>query len=212
MLHYAITDRRLLATGEPARRQALLIQAAALARSGSVQFLQLREKDLSIDALTILAAELRATLQAHAPDPATRPRLLINTHAEAAIAARADGVHLPSATPFTPADIRHRYAVAGLPAPILSLSCHTLEDVGRATEDLANTPDVILFGPVFEKRANGHLISPGLGLHRLAEACSRATPLPVLALGGITADNTPACLEAGAAGIAAIRLFQSLPT
>jgi thiamine-phosphate pyrophosphorylase len=42
----------------------------------------------------------------------------------------------------------------------------------------------------------------------LHEACLAATPLPVLALGGVTAENQQQCLAAGAAGIAAIRLFQ----
>jgi len=44
------------------------------------------------------------------------------------------------------------------------------------------------------------------GIDRLREVC-RAVSLPVLAIGGITVENARACFDAGAAGIAAIRLF-----
>lgn len=211
MLRYAITDRRLLAPDETGQHEALLRQAAELARSGRADFLLLREKDLSPRPFLALARDLRATLETHAPDPAFRPRLLIHTHAKIALAVRADGVHLSSTARLTPAEIRTSYRDAHLPAPIISLSCHTLDTITRAATDSRNAPDLILFGPVFEKCVYGELIAPGTGLDPLAKACRRAAPIPVLALGGVTAANTPACLAAGAAGIAAIRLFQNLP-
>ena len=67
----------------------------------------------------------------------------------------------------------------------------------------------MVFAPVFEKGGER-----GVGLEALRAACraspdaSPAVTLPVLALGGVTLDNAQACLEAGAAGIAGIRLFQ----
>jgi thiamine-phosphate pyrophosphorylase len=102
--------------------------------------------------------------------------------------------------------VRSLYASAGLPEPVVSVSCHTLAEV-----DAARTAGVtlILFGPVFEKRADGDLISEGTGLDLLRAACAAAAPIPVLALGGITETNTAACLAADASGIAAIRLFAS---
>ena len=57
-------------------------------------------------------------------------------------------------------------------------------------------------------KSNGNKkISEGTGLDLLRAACAAAAPIPVLALGGITRAKTEACLDAGAAGIAAIRLF-----
>ena len=98
MLRYAITDRLRFADesgqqAEPARQAALLAQAARLAADG-IDFLQLREKDLSAAALASLARRLLATLRACPTHPA--PRLLINSRADIAIATCADGVHLTS--------------------------------------------------------------------------------------------------------------------
>src|SRR5439155_319658 len=67
-----------------------------------------------------------------------------------------------------------------------------------------NGANFAVFGPVFEKKdAPGSLPA---GLETLREACR--ADIPVLALGGITLNNARSCLDAGAAGIAAIRLFQ----
>jgi thiamine-phosphate pyrophosphorylase len=209
MLRYAITDRVRLADAsaqqaEPARQAALLAQAERLAAEG-IDFLQLREKDLSATALASLARNLLATLRAH--NPATR--LLINSRADIAVATCADGVHLTSSpNEFTPAQVRALYAAAGLPEPIISLSCHTLAEVTRAASSAPeNRPTLILFGPVFEKVVGNILVTAGAGLDLLRAACAAAAPIPVLALGGITRANTDICLDAGAAGVAAIRLF-----
>jgi thiamine-phosphate pyrophosphorylase len=85
-------------------------------------------------------------------------------------------------------------------------SCHSLEAAEQAAADGA---DYLFFGPVFatpSKQAFG----PPQGLLRLERVC-RAVSLPVLAIGGITPQNAGACLHAGAAGVAAIRLFQQAP-
>jgi thiamine-phosphate pyrophosphorylase len=206
MLRYAITDRARAQTGQPSQEEALLRQAATLAESG-IDFLQLREKDLEAGALTSLARKLLAILRSHAK----APKLLINSRADVAVASGADGVHLTSATgELTPADIRKLYASAGLPEPVISVSCHTLSDIPPARD-----ASLILFGPVFEKVVSAHssaasseaLVSDGIGLNLLHLACATAAPTPVLALGGITPENTSATLAAGAAGVAAIRMF-----
>jgi thiamine-phosphate pyrophosphorylase len=80
------------------------------------------------------------------------------------------------------------------------VSCHTADEVRRAESHGA---DFAVFGPVFEKV--GTPLS--VGLDALRAACHLAR-MPVLAIGGITLENAGACVEAGAAGIAAIRLFQ----
>ena len=69
----------------------------------------------------------------------------------------------------------------------------------------------ILFAPVFSKALPTQTL-PGTGLALLRAACLLAVPTPVLALGGITPQNTQSCLDAGAAGIAAIRLFCPHPS
>jgi len=210
MLRYAITDRLRLASTEPARREALLNQARECAAE-YVDYLQLREKDLGAQQLAELA---RALLQVLRRSPHTsRTRLLINSRADVAVATGADGIHLTSAeSELTPDQINSMYAAAHLPQPLVSISCHSLAEVLRAR---ALAPSLILFGPVFEKvvsdPATAHtteaLISRGTGLNLLRTICDAAAPVPVLALGGITQENIPDCLEAGAAGIAAIRLF-----
>jgi len=221
MLHYAITDRSCFSAkpgqqAEPARQAALLRQAERLAAVG-IDFVQLRENDLPAAELASLAHNLLATL---CTNPAhTAPKLLINSRADVAIATCADGVHLTSAPgQLTPAQVRALYAAASLPDPIVSLSCHTLDEVARAASASPNDrPTHILFGPVFEKVvAESHpsqksiankKIAPGAGLDLLRAACLAAGPIPVLALGGITRANAAATLAAGAAGVAAIRLF-----
>ncbi len=204
MLRYAITDRARFKGDEPARQSALLAQAERLAAAG-IDFLQLRETDLPADQLASLTRRLLAILRAHHP----APKLLINSRADVAIATCADGVHLTSDPgQITPAQIRSLYAAASLPEPVVSLSSHTLDEVARVAASAPNDrPTLILFGPVFEKVVDEKLIASGTGLDLLRAACLAASPIPVLALGGITAENTDATLIAGAAGIAAIRLF-----
>jgi thiamine-phosphate pyrophosphorylase len=202
MLRYVITDRTLFPGDEAARQAALIAQATRLAVAG-VDFIQLREKDLSAASLADLAHRLLAVLRAHSP----APRLLINSRVDVAIATGADGVHLTSSRDaLTPVQVRSLYAAAGLPEPLVSISCHTLDDVAHARAAAATH---ILFGPVFEKVVADKRVTAGTGLDLLRSASAAAAPIPVLALGGITPANAQDCLASGAAGIAAIRLFSS---
>ncbi len=199
MIRYAITDRRFFPGDERQRQAALLLQANQLAVS-QVDLLQLREKDLSADDLLSLARALRADLPR-----GSRPRLLLNATPETAAAASADGVHLPGGWVANDLSVaRSAFQHAGLPRPVLSVSAHTLHDVEVARDSGA---DLILFGPVFEKRVCGHQVQPGVGLAILAEAAVVAGATPLLALGGIDPANIATCLASGAAGIAGIRLF-----
>ena len=203
MLRYAITDRQLLGGGT----SALIAQSAKWAARG-LDYIQLRERDLPAGTLAALARGMLAAIRAHG-----LTKLLIHSRPDIAIAVRADGVHLAAAPgSLTPAQVRQLYAAANLPAPIVSVSCHTLEEVARAaTSHPDEAATLILFGPVFEKRVGETKISEGTGLELLRDACALAAPTPVLVLGGVTLANTEACLAAGAAGIAAIRLFATLP-
>ena len=200
MIRYAITSRALYTGGDEVQKAALLRQASRWA-ADSIDFIQLREKDLPSFDLILLA---RRILEAISP---YSTRLLLNSNPGVAITTAAHGVHLTAApNQPTSTDIRRRYALGNLPDPIITVSCHTLAEVERArTQPIT----AILFAPVFEKSISGQLITPGLGLDRLREACTAATPIPIFALGGVTPENTSQCLEAGAAGVAGIRLFHT---
>jgi thiamine-phosphate pyrophosphorylase len=208
LLHY-ITDRKAFPGDEPTRRR-LLLDKIAEAASASVDYIQLREKDLSArdleslakDAIQIISQQKLAT--DHCP---LTTALLINSRTDVALAANANGVHLP-ANDLSPQEVRAIWQAscgrAGLARelspenPLISISCHSPEEVAQAA---ANQATQALFAPVFEKQN-----AAPAGLEKLRQAC-RAT-IPVLALGGITLQNAHSCLAAGAAGIAAIRLFQ----
>jgi thiamine-phosphate pyrophosphorylase len=195
MLRYAIVDGTYL-----------IGDASRLAKDG-IDYIQLRAKSLPAVELLDLA---RVILEDIAQVPQATTRLLVNSRADIALAAKAHGVHLTSSPDeLTPKQIRSLYTPSSgldlLPRkPEVSVSCHTVLDVLRV-RTLA--PDLILFGPIFEKRVHGELIQPGIGLAALEAAVQAAQGTPVLALGGITLQNTPAVMATGAAGIAAIRLF-----
>ena len=122
--------------------------------------------------------------------------LLVNDRIDVALAAGADGVHLPSAG-VPPRDARVLVGKGRL----LAVSCHSAADVLRAREGGA---DFATFGPVFDtpsKRGYG----PPVGLERLREACGLG--LPLVGLGGVDASNAAAVSAAGAFGVAAIRAW-----
>jgi thiamine-phosphate pyrophosphorylase len=214
-LLYYITDRTAFAPDEPTRRRRLLEKIAEAARAG-VDYIQLREKDLPTRDLESLAKEaVSTTRKAAAPNlQPLVPGLLINSRTDVALAAGADGVHLPS-NDISPQDVKQIWAgcpilrdfrrVGGTPPssqpPLIAVSCHSPAEVAQAA---ANGATLAVFAPVFEKR-NASDVEPA-GLPQLAQACRNN--IPVLALGGVTLSNARSCLEAGAAGIAAIRLFQ----
>jgi thiamine-phosphate pyrophosphorylase len=218
VLLYYITDRRQFPGSATEQRAALLRKISEAARCG-VDYIQLREKDLTARELLELAEEARkamaeaasSPLASRKPHPGTR--FLINSRIDIALACGADGVHLRS-DDISAADARAAWMKAasardsglGTHDCLIACSCHTASEVRRAESDGA---DFVVFAPVFEKGGQR-----GVGLEALRAACrgfleaSPAVNIPVLALGGVTLDNAQACREAGAAGIAGIRLFQ----
>jgi thiamine-phosphate pyrophosphorylase len=164
---------------------------AALAAAG-VDALQLREKQLDDLGLRRLARSARAAL----PPPAL---LLVNGRADVAVAAGADGVHLP-ADGVPAGALRTRFG-SGL---LIGVSTHRLEEVERARRDGA---DYVVFGPVYPTPAKAVYGAPA-GTRALARAA--ALGIPVYALGGVTLERFAEVAAAGAAGVAGIRLFQRL--
>lgn len=209
-LLYYITDRSQFPGDEPARHRALLSKIAEAARAG-VDYIQLREKDLSTRELESLAKEAVSVFLNEQPlangERRTATRLLINSRTDIALAAGADGVHLRS-DDISASIVRSIWKEAlarGLRlearSSLIAVSCHSPSDILRAEKVGA---DFAVFAPVFEKKAAPG--TPPQGLAALREACSAR--IPVLALGGVTLENAGACIEAGAAGVAGIRLFQ----
>jgi thiamine-phosphate pyrophosphorylase len=200
MLRYAITSRALY-PGDKRHQQAALLHEVSRWVADGVDFIQLREKDLPASDIAALAREILETIAAKA----SPTKLLINSRPDIALSTGAHGVHL-TAQPdeLTIAQVRSLYDSANRPASIIAISCHTLEEINRAR---LNQADAILFAPVFEKIFAGQTAAPGQGIDRLRAACLAASPIPVYALGGVTWENARSCLDAGAAGVAGIRLF-----
>lgn len=212
-LLYYITDRAAFAADEPTRRCRLLEKIAEAARAG-VDYIQLREKDLPTRELESLAHEaVRVLNGVRAEKRELRTRLLVNSRTDVALATGADGVHLRS-NDIGPREIdavwrkaHARTTAPGCPparsaaAPLIGVSCHSSEEVEQAE---ASGATFVVFAPVFEKKDLPS--TRPAGLTQLRAACK--SNIPVLALGGVTLENTKDCIEAEASGIAAIRLFQ----
>jgi thiamine-phosphate pyrophosphorylase len=193
----AITNRR-----EAAQPLLSLVESWS---TGGVHFIQLREKDLSADALESLARAIVGKIDRR------RSKLLVNVStpqsAALAMAAGADGVHLagkprPGLVDRVRQTFRSITPIVG--TSIISVPCHSLEDIDVAVQEQV---DLMLFSPVFEKVPADKLPGQAQGLEGLRLACVAARGIPVFALGGVTADNAADCVAVGAAGIAGIRLF-----
>jgi len=167
------------------RHRGDIVASARRAITDRVDFIQIREKDLPARELfTVVCIICDLAAQ-------SATRVLVNDRLDIALAAGAHGVHLPG---------------NGLPAQrvrplvsVLGVSAHSLEE---AIEAEKAHPDFIIFGPVFD--------TPGkkpVGLNVLRDVTAKIH-VPVLAIGGITRDNATQITEAGAAGFAAIRMFQ----
>jgi thiamine-phosphate pyrophosphorylase len=168
------------------RKQADVLACARRAIGDGVDMIQVREKDMEAQALLRL---VRLIVDAA---KGTETRVLVNDRLDVALAAGADGVHLPS-DGLPAASVRSRI-------DLLGVSTHTIEEVQRAAAD---GTDFVVFGPVFE--------TPGktaVGLGRLREVTGKVR-IPVYGIGGITMENAADVIASGATGIAGIRLFQA---
>jgi thiamine-phosphate pyrophosphorylase len=233
-----VTDGKSLPLATPSDLSSTLIQKIATIASAGVDWIQLREKHIPARDLSKLVREASRHAAAHPAGGRAKPCVIVNDRLDVAIAERADGVHLgENGLPVNEAKVflesREAKQVAqallsiptvegsvtplptpGLPvtaqpAPenfLLGVSCHSLEGVESAARDGAS---YVFFGPVFATPSKARMGEPQ-GIAHLAEVC-RSVSIPVLAIGGITLENAAACVKAGAAGIAAIRLFQDAP-
>jgi thiamine-phosphate pyrophosphorylase len=207
LLLYYITDRSQFGGDEASRRKKLLDKIAEAAEC-RVDFIQLRDKDLSTHELELLARDAVRVVRENSPPPGTRGQLathlLINSRSDVAMACDADGVHLRSddVSPDTVREVWRHGLTPGRANAIVSVACHTMSEVRVAAEVGG---DFALFGPIFEKKEAGTPVQSA-GISLLKDACQQE--IPVIALGGITLENARTCIDAGAAGIAGIRIFQ----
>jgi thiamine-phosphate pyrophosphorylase len=197
MLLYYITDRKGFPGSESEQCYALIRRITGAASAG-VDWIQLREKDLSPRELEDLTGEALRAVRDHS----AATKLLINGRTDVALACGADGVHLRGGE-MAALDVRTLWIQCRDVAPLIGVSAHTATDVRDARTQRA---DFVVFAPIFEKVPTG---SQGIGLEALREACAEADEdFGVLALGGVTVSNARSCIAVGATGVAGIRLFQ----
>jgi thiamine-phosphate pyrophosphorylase len=193
-----VTDRNALAGSFS------LTENIARAIAAGIDWIQIREKDLP--ARELLALVHAAVKAAAAGSSASTPRIIVNDRLDVALAAGADGVHMgESSLPVAAVKEWRREAVSLKKLPgefLIGASCHSVESARAAEHDGA---DYVIFGPIFSTPSKEMFGAPQ-GIKRLAEV-SITVKIPVLAIGGIAEENARDCVNAGASGIAAIRMF-----
>lgn len=173
-----ITDRRAARRG---------LESIERALAGGIDTIQVRDKGAT--ASEIFASTLEVARLARG-----RPaRVLVNDRIDVALAARAHGVHL-AATSLPPSVARGVLE----PWQLLGVSVHSVEDALAAAREGA---DYVTFGHVYP--TSSHQGEAARGLRMLAEVVA-AVDVPVLAIGGISAERVAAVLETGCAGVAVI--------
>ncbi|MGC1107901.1 MAG: thiamine phosphate synthase [Candidatus Acidiferrales bacterium] len=196
-----VTDRHQL--NEAASLDELLPCVACAAAAG-VDWIQIREKDVSARELVDFTRDAVAAVHREAARSKTRPaRVFVNDRIDVALAAGAAGVHLSSASIPAAEVINWLQGSNALGTFTVGASCHGLGETLAAEKAGAS---YVFFGPVYETPSKLSFGKPH-GVEKLAEVC-RSIHIPVLAIGGVTEANAPACIRAGASGIAGIRMFQ----
>ncbi len=170
--------------------------AAKAAVDCGVRYLQLRMKNTEHEAVMETARRLREITRA------TETRFIINDDLSVAIESDADGIHLGQG------DLSLAKARAGwnTPGKIFGLSTHSTEQASLA-EKLA--PDYIGIGPVFPTQTKMDA-DPALGPDAVG-SMAQETPMTAVAIGGITADNLPGVLEAGAQNFCVVSAVNHAP-
>lgn len=164
-----------------------LCQILHAALAGGVGQIILREKAMDSARLLAFASRIREITDQH------QAKLIIHSHADIAKAVNADGVHLASSDiPEIPA-IRDWLQ---MPNMSLSTSCHNLEELQKSHQYGA---DFAMLSPVFPTQS--HPGATALGIETFKHI-AEASPLPIIALGGIHASNRA---QLAGFGIAAIR-------
>lgn len=203
-----VTDRRALevecaattrgsdSTSRQAAAAQALLEKIRNAAAAGINWVQIREKEMDTRALTKLARLAVAATQE------TPTRILVNDRLDVALSTGAAGVHLGEAS-LPVETVAEWRRCSGRSEFLIGVSCHAVQSAHAA--ECAGA-DYIFFGPVFATPSKAAFGAPQ-GIERLREVCG-SLGIPVLAIGGITVENAHSCFAAGAAGVAAIRLFQ----
>ena len=175
---------RLHVITDPPRHAALARAAAA----GGAEVIQVRDKDAATNTLLGLVHEVQAAITG------TGARLIVNDRADVALATGAGGVHL-GMHDLDPTTARR---ILGPPALIGA----TANDLAAAQRQFDAPVDYLGVGPVFGTTSKRNP-APTLGLDALA-AIARRSPVPVIAIGGITPERVADVMDAGAYGVAVL--------
>ena len=200
-----VTDRHSLSLAEARKAHETLLSKIEAAATAGVDWIQIREKDLSGRDCGLLTREALQRAAKSAAGNIAPTRILVNDRQDVALSERAGGLHLgEDSVPLLEAK-RLANAQALSHGFLIGVSCHSLEAARSAASGGA---DYLFFGPIFATPSKSAFGAPQ-GLERLAAVCHTVS-IPVLAIGGTTLANASDCLAAGASGIAAIRLFQDV--
>jgi thiamine-phosphate pyrophosphorylase len=176
-LVYLVTDGR--------RPIADLLERIEAAVSGGVRIVQLREKQRPAGELARLAQEAQKRIGGQAA-------LMINDRVDVALAAKAQGVHLPAA------GLDARVVRSLAPGLIVGRSVHAAREAAHVSQA---DVDYLLLGTIFPSRTHPGGTVGGIGLVRATRPFVR---VPLVAIGGITAGNAAEVIEAGADGVAVV--------
>ena len=180
LLLYAVTDRHWLG-------DRTLYEVVRESLDGGVTFLQLREKDLDDETFFREAVRLRDMAREYGVP------FVINDNVDIAVRMDADGVHVGQSD-MEAGDVR---ALIG-PDKILGVSAQTVEQAVLAEKRGA---DYLGVGAVFQTGSKDD--ADDVSFETLKAICE-AVSIPVVAIGGITAENTPQLAGSGICGIAVI--------
>ena len=188
-----LTPTLCLVTDRAVRREAALEAAVVAAVQGGVDMVQLRKKDLPGRALLEVGQRLKQAIDG-------RALLIINERVDVAQACDADGVQLGE--DGLPVPVVRRLLGAG---KLIGRSVHSVEAAMQAESEGA---DFLVVGTIFT--TGSHPGAKPAGVELLGEVAQQVT-VPFLGIGGITSDNVPEVMRAGASGAALISAILSAP-
>jgi thiamine-phosphate pyrophosphorylase len=198
-----VTDRKSLIPAAAEAVSVKILKNIRRAIGAGVDWIQIREKNLPARELLDLA-RLAVQMADARGGKTLQPGIIVNDRLDVALAAGAHGVHLGQASPVA-GDVVRWCRSGNAPTDFaIGVSCHSLEEARNAQNAKV---DYIFFGPIFETPSKKVFGAPQ-GLQKLAEVCRAVPTIDLIAIGGVNAENAASCIRSGAAGIAAIGMFQ----
>ncbi len=183
-----LSSRLLLVTDRHQTKGRALVPLLERVLAAAAPAIQLRERDLSARELLTLTREVQALTALH------RSQLLINDRIDVALALDGVGVHLRSNS--LPISVARQLLGA---QRLLGISVHSIEEAVQAESQGA---DYIILGPIYETPSK-QMFGPPLGIHVLERACGMVR-IPIIGIGGVTAERAREMRRAGAFGAAVI--------